>query len=290
MTPPPSVPGRRDVFDLDRWKALSHDDQRAAVQEALRAGLDRDLDLESEAKVPDGWLTFTFRHRPTGILLQLVPGGTFVRGLSDAEESALRDELAAAGDEDAAIGLSFLDAAAVARPAAMVRVSPFLLAPQALDDAAIRSLVGAGTVTGGLLPGCVTEAVVDVLASALAATGLRLPSETEHEHAYRAGSSEPFPWGRSRPRSPRVPANSFGFERMAEISEACADGWNPGHEGAPADGSARDEGVRPRVARGGAAEVWPWQGTAEWVAMLSAFRSPSSEHEGFLRIRPARSL
>jgi formylglycine-generating enzyme required for sulfatase activity len=256
----------------------------------LKAGLGGDLDLDAEAPTPDGWLTFTFRHRATGILLQLVPGGTFGRGLSAAEERALREELESAGDDDAGATLSFLESAGVARPAGPVRVRPFLLAPAYLDDGALQSLAGPDVGEGGLLPSCVTGAGAERVASALAAVGLRLPSEAEHEHAYRAGSAEPFPWGVTRPPSPRVHRNRFGFERMAEVSEVCADGWFPGYEGAPVDGSARAEGTRPRVARGGSAEVWPWQGIGEWVAMLSAFRSPASEHEGFLRIRPARSL
>ena len=37
-------------------------------------------------------------------------------------------------------------------------------------------------------------------------------------------------------------------------------------------------------------EVWPWQDVGEWVTMLSAYRSPGDEHDGFLRIKPACSL
>jgi hypothetical protein len=280
-----------DPFDLPGWMELSPAEQRAAVECAMKAGLHRELDLDSEVLTPDGWLTFTLRHRATGIFFRLVPGGSFERGFSDAEERALREELDRADDydEDAAAGLSFLDdLARLARPVATVRVPPFLLSPEPLDKPALAKLLGRAP--DGLLPGCLTVADGSAAAAALAAHGLRLPSEAEHEYAYRAGTSDPFPWGRSRPTSPTVPTNRFGLEHMAELSELCADRWHPGYAGAPLDGSARGPLRRPSTARGGSAEVWPWQGVGEWFSMLSAARSSSAEHDGFLRLRPARSL
>src|SRR5688572_14658143 len=113
-----AAPNPWDVFDVASLGALSHDAQRAALRAALAVGLAREMDLESESVAPAGWLAFVLRHRQTGTLLQLVPGGSFVRGLSDAEESALRAELEAAADEDAAAGLAFLDAPDIARPTA----------------------------------------------------------------------------------------------------------------------------------------------------------------------------
>ena len=77
---------------------------------------------------------------------------------------------------------------------------------------------------------------------------------------------------------------------MGEFAELCADAWQAGYKGAPCDGSAFNPGKVPRTVRGGAAEVWPWQETAEWVTMLSAYRSSSIEHDGFIKIRPACSL
>jgi hypothetical protein len=44
----------------------------------------------------------------------------------------------------------------------------------------------------------------------------------------------------TRPKSPRVPRNGFGFERMAELAEPCMDGWHLGHDGTPVDSSPRE--------------------------------------------------
>lgn len=278
-----------DPFALANWITLSADEQRARMQRAMSDGLDRDLDLDAEVVTSGGWLSFLLSHRATGITLQLVPGGTFVRGFSEAEERALREELEAAGDEDAQGALSVLDdIASLARPVATVHVPSFLLSPATLDEATLERLIGAAP--DGLLPHSVTVAGAGVVATALRTQGLRLPSEAEHEYTYRAGSLEPFPWGRLRLASPAVPWNPFGFVEMGEISEVCADGFQAGYEEAPLDGSPRDPLAGPPVARGGAAELWPWQGLGEWVAMLSGARSSSVDHDGFLTVRPARTI
>lgn len=277
------------TFDLPTWASLSPDEQRAAMRSALSAGLDRDFDLDAESQVPAGWLTFALKHRATGLLFQLVPGGRFDHGFTEGEEQALREELESAGDPDAEAGLSHLDGlAAVARPVVTTRVPAFLLATAPLGEPEIASLIGQNP--GGLLPQCVDSAGALALEAALQKHGLRLPSEAEHEHAYRAGTQTPFPWGVTRPKSPRVHRTPFGLERVAELAEVCADGWVPTLEGAPVDGSARSASAGPRVARGGSAAYWPWQGVGEWVQCLSAHRSAATDHTGFLRVRPARSL
>jgi len=232
-----------------------------------------------------------YRHVATSIDFRPIPGGVLQRGLSEDEEEALRAALSEGDDEDAAEGLEFLTFASELRPVHEVTVAPFLLAPEPLSQPKLLELLGANAPQElGYMGGCVTLEVAEQVVDILAAQGLRLPAEAEWEHTYRAGTRDPFPWGIDRPDTPWAPENRFGLEGMGEFAELCADGWQTGYEGAPIDGSARNPAGRPRVARGGAAAIWPWQDIAEWVIMLSAYRSSSAEYDGFLRIRPACSL
>jgi hypothetical protein len=84
---------------------------------------------------------------------------------------------------------------------------------------------------------------------------------------------------------PRVAAgeNPFGLAAMGSAFERCADAYRVGYGHAPVDGTAyRGEGSP--VVRGGGADMSPWQGCGEWLAMLSAGRS---EQGMFAAVRPA---
>ncbi|MBW2456204.1 MAG: hypothetical protein JRI68_16920 [Deltaproteobacteria bacterium] len=250
-----------------------------------------DFEVASDERLPGGLTTRSYRHVPTSILFRLIPGGTLRRGFSDEEEEALRDVLSDAGDGDAEAGLAFLDSLDELRPVAEVTLPPFLLAPEPLTQSQLMAMLGdSAPAELGDLEDCLSLSVAEQIVAILNDRGLRLPSEAEWEHSYRAGTSGPFPWGVDRPSSPWAPANAFGLEGMGALAELCADGWQPNHAGARRVSSVRSPNKRPRVARGGAAEVFPWQDVAEWMTMLAAFRSSSREHDGFLRIRPACSL
>jgi len=83
--------------------------------------------------------------------------------------------------------------------------------------------------------------------------------------------------------------NAFGLWGFGLEPELCADAWAPDYEGAPTDGSART-GAGPRAARGGAAEVYPWQGCGEWQLLLTAVRGSQDAWEYGVAVRPVIGL
>ena len=76
--------------------------------------------------------------------------------------------------------------------------------------------------------------------------------------------------------------NAFGLAAMGSANELCADVWIPGYARAPADTRPRS-GDGPRTVRGGAADLYPWQGCDEWLLLLCAARD---EHADFTAVRP----
>jgi eukaryotic-like serine/threonine-protein kinase len=99
----------------------------------------------------------------------------------------------------------------------------------------------------------------------------RLPSEAEWDYACRAGTTTPFSFGETitpelvnyngnypyaqalngeyREKTTNVgsfPANSFGlYDMHGNLREWCLDKWVGSYDGAPADGSAREDGGSP---------------------------------------------
>ena len=59
-------------------------------------------------------------------------------------------------------------------------------------------------------------------------------------------------------------------------NEVCADSFTEGAN-------------TPRVVKGGAACIYPWQGCGEWTLMLCGCRTDGGE-DGFLTLRPALDL
>ena len=131
----------------------------------------------------------------------------------------------------------------------------------------------------------------------------RLPTEAEWEYACRAGSHSPFAAGDEittqaanflyaedgqrigpgrRTAVGSYPANAFGLHDLhGNVCEWVEDAWHPDYRGAPADGSAWDEGGAParRMIRGGAWDYLPRLLRSAWRDSLP--RGDRRDNVGF---------
>jgi formylglycine-generating enzyme required for sulfatase activity len=307
------------LWSVDKWRQAGTARQDAIVRRvAAQVGDDFTYEMTRAYSADSGLRIASFQHRQTSIIVNLLPGGSYRMGLSDSELAAVQ-ALDTHGDLER-LGIEI----ETMRPAHKVTLSPFFCGRFPLLDAQAESLIELDDQPGRpdftpleevrppdehsgnvlyagwspdedvddvedaiarVIPIHLTEEEVDRL---LSTSLFRLPSESEWEFAYRAGTDTAIPvdlstLGPSFPRllglidyrdenQNRLASNAFGLVGMA-VGEFCADVWHANYLGAPSDGRPWD-GIGPRVTRGGAASVWPWQDTGEWLLVLAAMRVP----------------
>ena len=111
----------------------------------------------------------------------------------------------------------------------------------------------------------------------------------QHELTWRGHAVPDEAWFEATAGGEAEIANAFGCWGFGLQPEVCADAWHDSYDGAPNDGLPRF-GNGPRVTRGGAAMLYPWQQVGEWQLLCSAVRTPSVHWEFELSVRPVLSI
>ena len=251
----------------------------------------------------------SFRELATGIVFNLIPGGTLNMGFSEAEAQALRElqlQLLSEGDSEAENLSSLLSHKNEWHPVHLVNIAPFLLSRFPLrwleaerlgcldeDNSAYQWYLEGESFPNGE----VAELSEEELEILLENPKYLLPSESQWEYACRAGSTTLFFWGNnlmfpwvedfSDPVANDSASNRFGLVNMGFHGDICADTWHDNYQEAPVDGSPWINSSSQRVLRGGAAFSYPWQGCNEWVTTISAYREAVCD---FINVRLTYTL
>ena len=197
------------------------------------------------------------QHRPTAMTFLAIPGGTFVMGLSAPEVEEIVALYAPLGRADEARDLVRWST----QPPRRVRVLPFLCALAPVTDRLAHARL-ADLYPGddeGHAPADASVSFAPRIAAELrGALGFRLLSEAEWEWIAREGGARA--WLCDPPasislaldpaRDPSPRPNTFGIDLLRAGLEFVADGWQPGHAGAPEDAIAWHPRAIPDNTRG----------------------------------------
>jgi formylglycine-generating enzyme required for sulfatase activity len=289
----PSLPDAASCLaSLSTWRQAGVARQ-AAVLQSIASALGAEYEALA-ARVGNEHLGVV-KHRPTGLELVAIPGGTFTMGLREEE----LDEIVRLAPAELADDLRAL--APGARPTHFVQVDAFLCARAPLSRGQAERVLGpldADVERPEMGDGPDVIAYLSRAEAARAARsfGLRVVCEAEWEYLARDGGIAS--WAVAPVRSPdpnravavralcrapvysaRAPAatmNSFGIWGLL-AGEWTADAWHPTYAKAPERAeawAARGAGPHLEVVRAaGCSVAWPWQNDDEFVSCHAAMRA-----------------
>jgi formylglycine-generating enzyme required for sulfatase activity len=292
--------GLRDAAEWHRLSSTEQDRLVAEVVERVGGGFKKGSAKTYDKKDPIRIASVI--DSSTGIVFNVVPGGSFLMGLSDEEFEALQENDTKGDVEASGVDMRTL------RPVHRVAVPPFLLARFPLLHAQCSELIALDDEDGrpefeGRTRNIPIYLNQKEIGRVLKKTGYRLPSEAEREYACRAGTTSLFYFGNrltrplektaclvdysSEDRNDKA-SNRYGLVGLG-VADLCADTWHSNYKGAPEDAAPWSE-KGPRVVRGGAAALYPWQ-NGEWLLLMSAMRVRLDHmYEGMSGVRFAISI
>ena len=248
----------------------------------------------------------TFIHDSTGQQFVLIPGGSFLMGMSASEMVAALREVSY--DPDIEFWRANHRATyARATPVHSVTVQPFLCSRCPLPGSVIDA---AGTGTSWSVhetaeyagPSAAAELRAEATSQVLAHYGWDLINEAQWEYVARCGGRDEWASGShwrkavdALTANPRCSdkftyANRWGIWGLA-LGEWVADQWHDDYAGAPSDGSAwRGTSGPPGAVRGGGVLHAPWQDSDEAISSHVATRSGDGGWRGVFRARPVIPL
>lgn len=270
------------ISDREIWNRLSQSEQDAVIQHVakqLGAGYEW-TETKSYSCGGQAHRIATFKHKKTGIELNLIPGGTYSMG----SENGSSDE----------------------KPVHKVTIGPMLVGKYEVTQAQWQT-ISDNNPSHFKDPNNPVEEVswTDIVNDWLpkAGGGLRLLSEAEWEYACRSGTTTAYYWGKSMDykycwyesnsgkKTHSVykhtnKGNAFGLVDMSgNVWEWCDDAWIDNYKDGPSDHKSRSGSSSNRVGRGGS-----WCLEAKYCRSAYRYYLEPSSRLSDIGFRVARTL